>query len=149
MVTLARIGQLPVRYWLLVLPTAVAAGVVMGIPTAMIPNPLFERMIPADPFNYLFWVLTSVLFGLIGATYLTPGLAAIDVQNKAAGGGLLSVFAVGCPICNKLVVFALGVSGALTYFAPLQPLIGLASVALLIYALRLRFQQMGGACPVR
>ena len=51
---------------------------------------------------------------------------------------MLSVFAVGCPACNKLVVFALGASGALTYFAPLQPVLGLFTLGLLLYALRAR-----------
>jgi hypothetical protein len=53
-----------------------------------------------------------------------------------------------CPICNKLVVLALGVSGALSYFAPIQPVLGLASVALLIYALLLRFRALNGSCSV-
>jgi hypothetical protein len=49
---------------------------------------------------------------------------------------LLSVLAIGCPVCNKLVVLALGVGGALTYFAPVQPILGFLSVGLLAYALR-------------
>jgi len=40
------------------------------------------------------------------------------------GASVLATFAIGCPICNKLVVALLGVSGALTCWAPLQPLIG-------------------------
>jgi hypothetical protein len=54
------------------------------------------------------------------------------------GGGLLSVFAIGCPICNKLVVLALGASGAFAYFALIQPILGQLSVGLLLYALRVR-----------
>ena len=46
------------------------------------------------------------------------------------------MFAISCPVCNKLVVLALGTSGALTYFAPIQPLLGFLSVGLLLYALR-------------
>lgn len=48
-----------------------------------------------------------------------------------ASGGLLSYFAIGCPVCNKLVVLALGSSGAISWFAPLQPLLAVASVGLL------------------
>jgi hypothetical protein len=141
---------MPLRYWLLVAPTAIAASLIVGIPTAVIASPLFTRMTPTRPLDYVFWVVTSILLGLVGATYLVgPQREAEVTQNKVAGGGLLSVLAVGCPICNKLVVLALGVSGALTYFAPIQPLIGVASVALLVYALRSRLQQVNGACPVR
>jgi hypothetical protein len=45
---------------------------------------------------------------------------------------MFSLFAVGCPICNKPVV-AIGVRGALNYFAPVQPFLAAGSVALLEY----------------
>ncbi len=48
------------------------------------------------------------------------------------------MFAVGCPACNKLVVLALGAGGAMTYFAPIQPVLGFLSLGLLAYALRMR-----------
>ena len=57
------------------------------------------------------------------------------------------VFAVGCPVCNKLVALALGAGGALTYFGPTQPVLGLLSVGLLLYALRERLAREE-SCPV-
>ncbi len=39
-----------------------------------------------------------------------------------------AVFAIGCPVCNKLVVLALGFSGALAYFEPIQPALALAGL---------------------
>ncbi len=59
---------------------------------------------------------------------------------------MLSVFAVGCPVCNKLVVLALGMSGATAYFAPVQPLLGFLSVGLFGYALRVRLSRES-SCP--
>ncbi len=58
---------------------------------------------------------------LLASTYVTGPSAECSSgsQGKALGGGLLWVFAIGCPICNKLAVIALGVSGALAYFAPI------------------------------
>ena len=53
---------------------------------------------------------------------------------------MLAAFAVGCPVCNKLVVAALGMSGALTIWAPLQPVIATASIAALGWALRSRLR---------
>ena len=47
-------------------------------------------------------------------------------------GGILTWFAVGCPVCNKLALLALGYSGAITWFAPVQPY--LAAIALLTTA---------------
>jgi hypothetical protein len=46
--------------------------------------------------------------------------------------------AVGCPTCNKFVVLLLDTTGALTFFAPLQLYIGIASVLLLGWTLLLR-----------
>ena len=62
------------------------------------------------------------------------------------GGGLLSTFAVGCPICNKIVV-ALGVSGALHDWPADPALLGLASVALLLTTLVLRLRGER-SCPL-
>lgn len=45
-------------------------------------------------------------------------------------GAVLAWFAVGCPVCNKLALVALGYSGALTWFAPLQPLLAVTAVVL-------------------
>lgn len=146
---IGQLRQLPAQYWLLAVPSTIAAGVFTGIPTAIVPNPLFTRMVPAGPLNYAFWAVTSVLLGLVVATYFTKSGAPMTGEGKVASGGILSILAVGCPVCNKVVVLILGVSGALSYFAPLQPLIGLASLALLVYALRLRLRQMSGVCPVR
>jgi hypothetical protein len=55
-----------------------------------------------------------------------------------SAGALLSFFAVGCPVCNKLALVALGYSGAIQYFAPIQPYLALAGIALLMYSLRMR-----------
>ena len=50
-------------------------------------------------------------------------------------------------VCNKLVVLLLGVCGALNVRAPLQPVLRLASVALLGWALQTRLAAER-ACPV-
>ena len=62
-------------------------------------------------------------------------------------GTVLGWFAVGCPVCNKLALLALGYSGALTWFAPVQAYLAVAAVGLLGVALvrRLRGQL---ACPL-
>lgn len=101
------------------------------------PTPLFDRMTPVQWWNYPILVATAVLGGLVVPTYVRTG-AGSDGVGKTAGGGLLSALAIGCPVCNKLVVLALGFSGALTYWAPLQPVLGVASLALLGWALRSR-----------
>jgi hypothetical protein len=124
--------------------------VLSGVPTDLIDTPLFVRMTPAEWWNYPLWVAGAVLVGLLAATYVAdPGLVRPSTSHggKVFGGGLLSVFAVGCPVCNKLVVLALGAGGALTYFGPVQPVLGLLSVGLLLYALQARLAGEG-SCSV-
>ena len=55
-------------------------------------------------------------------------------------GTLVTFFAVGCPVCNKLVLLALGTTGAVTWFAPVQPFLALASIVLMAIALRIRMR---------
>lgn len=134
-----------------VAPLAAAVWAILsGTPTDIIDTPLFVRMTPVEWWNYPFWVTGAVLVGLLAATYVpTAEVERLDGAQgeKLLGGGILSVFAVGCPVCNKLVMLALGTGGATTYFAPLQPLLGFISVGLLLYALGARL--VGAtACPV-
>lgn len=107
----------------------------IGIPTVMIANPLFNRMTPIVWWEYPIWILSSALVGLIVATFVRPDASESSRGlGGAASGGLLSALAVGCPVCNKVIVMLLGVSGALQVWAPLQPLLGVLSVVLLAVA---------------
>ncbi len=121
------------------------------MPTAVIPNPFFIRMTPTETFNVLVLVASAPLIGLLVATYVRPPRHAIDHgrdqpgASRASLGGVAAYLAIGCPICNKVVV-ALGVSGALSIFAPLQPLIGAASVALLAATLVWRLRARARRC---
>lgn len=136
-----------IRGWLAAALGGLAALILIGIPTAIIDNPFFIRMTPVRAQDYAIWVVTALLAGLIAGTFALP-LRAVG-EGKMLSGGFLSYLAVGCPICNKLVVLLLGVSGALTYFAPAQVYIGLASLLLLAWTLRLRVRALVGACTPR
>ena len=134
------------RGWLFALAGSVAALVLIGIPAAIIRNPFFVRMTPIRDQDYAIWVATAVLAGLITGTF---GAATGPGEKALASGGVLSVFAVGCPICNKLVVLLIGTSGALTFFAPLQLYLGLAALALLAWTLWLRVSALSGSCSAQ
>ena len=108
-----------------------AMFVVGAVPTAVVANPWFTRMTPVRPLDIVFLLLSVVGAAVIAATYAAPVIQACGGENRVMGGGILAVLAIGCPVCNKLVVLALGFSGALTYFAPLQPVLGAVSVALM------------------
>lgn len=146
---------------------AAVVGLVIGIATVLIPNPVFGRDIPPVWWNYPVWLLTSALSGMLVATYVRAGdPEAADSADGAEGsgpedevlarrtsrmgmaGGILAWFAVGCPVCNKLALLALGYSGAITWFTPVQPFLALGAMILTAVALvwRLRGQV---ACPVK
>ncbi|WP_342786790.1 hypothetical protein [Streptomyces qinzhouensis] len=149
------------RQWLVAAAAAVLAAVVIGVPTGVVPSSLYTRMTPVLWWNYPVWGAGSVLTGLLAATYATgpgrapkgAGAAGADPARRgprgvrAIAGGVLSVLAVGCPVCNKLVVLALGTTGAMSYWAPAQPVLAVASVALLAHALVKRLRT-ADACPV-
>lgn len=61
-------------------------------------------------------------------------------------GVALAWFAIGCPVCNKLVLLALGTSGAMAWFAPLQPLLAVVGMVLLAQARRSRLRA-ANSCP--
>jgi len=137
--TAVRPGWPPRRVVAATVATAVFT-LAVGVPTDLIPTPFFTRMTPVPWWNYAAWPVTAVLGGLVVATYIRrPGHGAPrNGAAAASGGGLVTAFAVGCPVCNTLVVAALGTSGAMTVWAPMQPALALLSVVGLAWTLRRR-----------
>jgi hypothetical protein len=137
--------------------------------TAIIPNPVFGRGVPVEPFAVVVWLASAPLIGTVMATYFAPvpvsgpillGNGEGIVSGKPAArrdgttmgsiGGFAAFLAIGCPTCNKIALLLLGASGATSVFAPIQPLIGAASLAMLAGTLvwRLRLRASGGGCAV-
>ena len=138
----------PARAWGIAFATFVGTIIVSGIPTGMIPSNLYHRMTPVLWWNYPIWIISAVLFALLGGSYFTGRPAsAKDKGNHGIWAEFISFIAIGCPICNKIVVALLGVSGALNYFAPVQPILGIAGVVLLAWTLWLRLRGQI-SCPV-
>ncbi|MFF0447378.1 hypothetical protein ACFYT4_13360 [Streptomyces sp. NPDC004609] len=138
------------RQWSTATVVTVVAAIAIGVPTGVVPSSLYSRMTPVLWWNYPVWALSSVLMGLLAATYAgVPRTRTTGGPRsaRALAAGILSVFAVGCPVCNKLVVLALGMSGAMSYWAPAQPVMAVASLALLAHAL-VRRLRTAGACPL-
>lgn len=134
------------RGWSLAIVGALATLLVIGIPTALIDNPVFGRQLEARAQDYWIWGISGVLGGLIAGTFaVAPGLTN---HGGMTSGGVLATLAVGCPICNKVAVVLLGTSGALNFFGPSQIFLGIASLLLLGWALLVRSQAVVGTCPV-
>ena len=90
-------------------------------------------------------MLSSLLLGATVAVTRGGGV----VGGRSLAGGFGTFLAVGCPVCNKLVVMLLGVGGAMTWFAPLQPVIAVLALIILFGALRAGVRSLTAAsCPV-
>jgi hypothetical protein len=128
---------------------AVGTALLIGIPTDVIPNPWFGREIPVDAVDIIVLIALSLLTGALLATYALAGPTPASAERAGIGSGIVAYFAVGCPVCNKLVVALIGTSGASGWFAAIQPALGVAAVALAGAALFFRVRSIGrGECPL-
>ena len=155
-----------VRRWVVAVAVASGTYAFFGLSTAVLANPVFGRSVPPTTWAPDVLIATAILSGLLTATYVrndgpapirleavgAAGEPATGSRSARAGavGSLLAYLAIGCPVCNKVALVLLGTSGALTIWAPLQPLLALASLGLLAVTLawRLRLRARGNACRV-
>jgi len=131
------------RRWAAATVAAVTTVLVIGLPTVLIPNPVFGREIPMTSWAWPVLLASAVLSGLLVGTYVrAPQPNGQEEQGTRRGmlGGVLTFFAVGCPVCNKIVLLALGSAGAMQWFAPVQPLLAAAAVVALAWALHTRLR---------
>jgi hypothetical protein len=140
------IASFTLRAWLVALTGAVGTLVALAIPTAIIRISLFTRMTPVRFQDYVLWILSAILSGLIAGTFVLKGAA--TNEGKALTGLGFADLAIGCPICNKIVVALIGVSGALRYFAPFQVILGIAALLFLAWALALRARSLVAGCDL-
>ena len=122
------------------------SALAVGIPSDVIDTPLFTRMTPVRAWEVPVLLLTALLTGAWSALS-TPGPAACARGGgRVLGSTLLSAVAVGCPVCNKLIVAALGVSGALGTWAPLQPFVALLALGIAATAVVARWRSRRSPC---
>ncbi len=124
--------------WIGAVLAGALSALAVGIPTDVIDNPLFVRMTPVRWWDY------AVLVAISGLTTLwarIPG-PLITGGCRAPLASVFGALAVGCPVCNKLVVALLGMSGALAIWAPLQPLLGAGSVGLVVLAVLAKWRML-------
>lgn len=140
--------SLPASTWFRSLPYAALAALLIGIPSDLIDTPIFGRPVEARSIDYVIWIITALLIGLIFAIRI-PDNPALNEDAHPVWGGFVSFLAVGCPVCNQLVVALVGTSGALSWWAPVQPVVGVVAIAILIFALRRRLATYQlEACPI-
>lgn len=130
--------------------TGVGVFSLFGVVTGLVPNPLYVRMVPRTPVDYLLLVLTALLAGVYVAqrrATMRPveAEAATTGEGRWAIGGLIGGFlAVGCPVCNVFLLGLFGSATLLAYFDPLRPVLGAVSVTMLAGLVYVRHRR---TCP--
>lgn len=147
--------ELPRATWPRAVLFAGVAAVLIAVPSDLIDTPVFGRPVAVRWIDYVILAVTSSLIGLIFAIRPEPATstelnAAAERQGtRTIWGGFVSFLAVGCPVCNQAVVALVGISGAMSWWAPVQPFVGLLAAGLLLYTLRKRLNTYRlAACPV-
>ena len=125
--------------WLRAVVAGAVTALIVGVPTDIVDTALFSREIPVRWWEYPVFGATVLLTAAWFGIQAPP--RSEERPTKTYAGVLLAVFAVGCPVCNKLVVAALGVSGALGIWAPIQPILAVVSLALLTMAVTYRWRR--------
>lgn len=79
---------------------------VVAVPTDLIDTPVFGREVPPTWWAWPSLLVSSALGGPLVATYVRVLEQPERAVSRRGGwaGGLLTYFAVGCPVCNKLVL---------------------------------------------
>jgi hypothetical protein len=139
----AQLRAWPRRRWVVAAATTALYALLVAVPTDLVDTPLFWREVPPTWWSWPALLLSSALAGVLTASYVAADAVPVDDERPRRGGlvgGLLTYFAVGCPVCNKLVLLALGSAGAMTWFEPFQPVLQVAALAVLLWALRARLR---------
>ena len=105
------------KRWLIASATAMATGLFISLPTAILKTPIFGREIPVTSWSVPVVIATSILSGMLFASYVNNDNSMKEEKSLKVGGAgaLFSFLAVGCPVCNKLVLVALGYSLSLIH----------------------------------
>jgi hypothetical protein len=135
--------------WIRAIPLTVGAALLIAIPADLLDTPFFGRPIEPKAIDYVILAITAGLIGLILAIRAPESEATESQERRTLWGGAVSFLAVGCPVCNQAVVALVGTGGALSWWAPVQPVVGIIAIGLLLYTLRQRlttYQLV--ACPI-
>lgn len=133
-----KINKEKIKY-LAIIPNIVFFSIVFflvfGILTVLIPNKFFARMTSVTYLDYIILVFTSILLGTYVSFYIYQKKSMNKTCTAAAySGGIGGFLGFGCPVCNKILVLLLGITGVLTYIEPYRPFIGFAGIGLMSYS---------------
>jgi len=133
----------------------IAGLILVGIPTDVIPNSRYTRMIPSGMIEVILLIAFSVLLGVYAGTFIYVYLTnRVDKHKKvmasSVGKGTFGVFgswfAISCPTCIPLLVSIFGSGALMKYYEPVRPYLGVLSVGLLAFGVYHNNKIIKGEC---
>ena len=139
----------PASRWIATIAVAMGVALALGVPTGLVPNPVFPLSEPPPAWSRPSLAAISLLSGALIATYLTSpvGGAGPDARRRAGLTAAAGVYVTICPTCTLLAATALGTGGVVAWLQPAQPALALGAIGFLVFALRRRVRTEG-SCQV-
>lgn len=123
----------PGRWWRIG-GAAVVTAVVLGVPTDVIDSPVFVRVVPVRWWEYAVLLLVSVLVGAWAGGHGRRGVWSLVAGLVATG------LSLGCPHCNRLVVWLIGMDRTLTWWALAQSVLAVIGITLMSFSVARRYE---------
>jgi len=139
------------QQWRTAVIAASVAFLAIGTVGQTLPWTASGRTFPVVWWNYVTLVASSLLIGLIVATFVVAGGRRRSRVGGAASTGVAgtaATIAMACPVCNPIAIPLLGAGGVFAFLAPDRGVIALASLVLLALTLALRLRATA-SCRVR
>lgn len=135
----------PARRWIATIAVAMGVAVALGVPTGLVPNPVFPLTQTPPAWSRPSLAAISLLSGALIATYLTSpvGSSGRDARRRAGLTAAAGVYVTVCPTCTLLAATALGTGGVVAWLQPAQPVLALGAIGLLAFALGRRIRTEG------
>jgi hypothetical protein len=139
------------RQWRTAVEAACVAFLAIGTVGQTLPWTASGRTFPIVWWNYVTLAASSLLIGLIVATFAVAGARRRSRAGGAASTGVAgtaAAIAMACPVCNPIAIPLLGAGGIFAFLQPDRGLIALASVVILAFTLALRLRATA-SCRIR
>ena len=108
----------------------------MGTITAVCRNPIFTRITPIEGWEHPSLFIFASLAGVFAAIR-QPSCSTI----KAGFGSIASFLGIGCPTCNKVMMFVLGGEALMRWFDPIRPTVTAVGLVILALAIRIEWRK--------
>ncbi len=125
-----------IKFFLIGVTSAIIIFLILGIPTRVIPNNFYTRMIPSTKLDLFFLITISLMLGIyIGLFFYLKDKKKKQKNAAAYTGAAGSFLAIACPVCIQLLVLIFGATALMTYLQPSRPYIGFLSIGLIGFGL--------------